>query len=137
MLTGEMDPRFDPFRDYLQKTKVLSQNSISAYLRDLPVFQRFLEEKGTNSLDSASKSDISAWLFKLKKDGMSAATVNRKLASIRAYYKFMTETGGLSEDPTAGIRSPRIERKENEYLTIYEDTESVESRNLNCGVCGH
>ena len=71
-------------------------------------------------MDNASKADVSAWLFQLKKDDMSAATVNRKLASIRAYYKFLTETDGISEDPTSGIRSPRIERKEIEYLTIEE-----------------
>ena len=117
---GEMNPQFRLFRDYLQGTKDLSQNSISAYLRDLPDFQRFLEEKGVQGLDGATKSDTSAWLFKLKKDGMSAATVNRKLASLRAYYKFSIETGRLHEDPTAGIRSPRIERKDIEYLTLEE-----------------
>jgi len=119
-LMGEMNQQVDRFKEYLLNTKRLSRNSVSAYLRDLPEFQRFLEEKGIHDLDSASKSDVAAWLLKLKKNDMSAATVNRKLASIRAYYKFMIETGGLSEDPTTGIRSPRIERKEIEYLTIEE-----------------
>lgn len=95
-------------------------NSVSAYLRDLPDFQRFLEEKDIHDLDNASKSDVAAWLLKLKKDGMSAATVNRKLASLRAYYKYLIDDGKLSENPTTGIRSPRIERKEIEYLTIEE-----------------
>jgi integrase/recombinase XerD len=120
LLATETNPQFGRFKDYLENIKGLSQNSVSAYLRDLPEFLRFLTEKGIHDLDSASKSDIAAWLLKLKKDGMSAATVNRKLASVRAYYKFMTETGRLSLDPTTGIRSPRIERKEIEYLTIEE-----------------
>jgi len=115
-----MDPKFIRFKDYLLGTKELSQNSVSAYLRDLPDFQRFLSERVIHDLDSASKADISAWLLQLKKDGMSAATVNRKLASLRAYYKFMIETGGLTDDPTIGIRSPRIERKEIEFLTMDE-----------------
>jgi integrase/recombinase XerD len=115
-----MDPQFNRFKDYLVNTKALSNNSVSAYLRDLPDFLRFLTDKGIHDLDNASKTDIAAWLLQLKKDGMSAATVNRKLASVRAYYKFMIETGRLSLDPTVGIRSPRIERKEIEYLTIEE-----------------
>jgi len=115
-----MNTQLSHFKDYLLHTKVLSLNSVSAYLRDLPDFQRFLEEKGIHDIDSASKSDVAAWLLKLKKDGMSAATVNRKLASLRAYYKFMIDTSGFAEDPTTGIRSPRIERKEIEYLTIEE-----------------
>jgi len=110
----------DQFKDYLINKKALSVNSVSAYIRDLPDFQEFLLQRGIHDLDSASKSDIAAWLLGLKKDGMSAATVNRKLASLRAYYKFLIETGGLASDPTAGIRSPRITRKEIEYLTIDE-----------------
>ena len=89
-------------------------------MRDLPDFQRFLEAKGLHDLDGASKSDVAAWLLKLKKDGMSAATVNRKLASVRAYYKYLMGIGELAQDPTAGIRSPRIKRNDIEYLTIEE-----------------
>ena len=115
-----MDPKTVQFKDYLLKKKALSENSVSAYMRDLPDFQGFLAVKGKGDLDSASKSDVAAWLLKLKKDGKSAATVNRKLASVRAYYKFLMETGALAQDPTLGIRSPRITRKEIEYLTIEE-----------------
>jgi len=115
-----MDQKLSQFKNYLQNKKALSANSVSAYMRDLPDFQRFLAVKGINDLDSASKSDIAAWLLKLKKDGRSAATVNRKLASARAYYKFLIETGALSADPTSGIRSPRIIRKDIEYLSIEE-----------------
>ena len=110
----------DKFKDYLINKKALSANSVSAYMRDLPDFQKFIADKGVDDLENASKSDITAWLFKLKKDGRSAATVNRKLASIRAYYKFLMGTAGLASDPTAGIRSPRITRKDIEYLTIEE-----------------
>ena len=115
-----MSRQLNTYKDYLKNTKVLSLNSISAYLRDLPDFQRFLAEKGGHDLDEASKSDVAAWLIKLKMDGMSAATVNRKLASIRAYFRFLIETGELETDPTIGIHSPRIERKEIEYLTVEE-----------------
>jgi integrase/recombinase XerD len=119
-LHGSIDLQVGRFKDYLIKTKGLSLNSVSAYLRDIPDFQIFLSEKDKFDLNDASKSDVAAWLLKLKRDGMSAATVNRKLASIRAYYKFVLETGELDADPTTGIRSPRIERKEIEYLTIDE-----------------
>ena len=119
-MTAEIYPQPGGFKEYLENTRALSQNSISAYLRDLPEFNRYLEEKGVHDLDSASKPDIAAWLLYLKKEGKSASTVNRKLASVRAYFRFMTETGRLATDPTDGIHSPRIERREIEYLTIEE-----------------
>lgn len=115
-----MNPQFSRFKDYLQKIKGLSQNSVAAYLRDLPDFQRFLSGKGLHDLSGASKADVSAWLLNLKKEGMSAATVNRKLASIRAYYKFLVESGELTADPTLGIKSPRIERQAIQFLTMEE-----------------
>jgi integrase/recombinase XerD len=115
-----MSPNTDHFKDYLLNKKALSVNSVSAYMRDLPDLQRFLEGKGVYELSAATKSDISAWLLGLKKNGMSAATVNRKLASVRAYFKYLVEMGELSDDPTTGIRSPRIQRKDIEYLTIDE-----------------
>ena len=119
-MAAETATQFSGFKDYLENTKALSYNSVSAYLRDLPEFLRFLTEKGIHDLDSATKSDVSAWLLRLKKNGMSAATVNRKLASVRTYYRYLSETGRLTLDPTTGIRSPRIERKEIKYLTIEE-----------------
>ena len=115
-----MNPQFSRFKEYLQKTKGLSQNSVAAYLRDLPDFQRFLADKGIHELNSASKADVAAWLLNLKKENMSAATVNRKLASIRAYYKFLVDCGELPADPTLGIKSPRIERQVIQYLTMEE-----------------
>ena len=52
--------------------------------------------------------------------GKSSATVNRKLASVRAFFNFLMEDGLLTSNPTTGIRSPRIEKKEIEYLSLEE-----------------
>ena len=58
--------------------------------------------------------------MKLKNEGKSAATVNRKIASLRAFYGFMLQENHVTVNPTANIKSPRIERKSIEYLTIEE-----------------
>ncbi|MDR3305473.1 MAG: tyrosine-type recombinase/integrase [Clostridiales Family XIII bacterium] len=124
-----MDQHLVHFQDYLSNIKKLSVNSISAYMRDLPTFVRFLAERDVLELNGASRTDVAAYLLKLKQDGMSAATVNRKLASIRAYYKCMIEGGVLAENPTNNIRSPRIQRKEIEYLSIEEVDRLLSSPN--------
>jgi integrase/recombinase XerD len=108
------------FEDYLVGVRKLSANSVSAYMRDIPGFMSFLSEKGAHDLNSASRADVAAYLLKLKQTGKSAATVNRKLASIRAYYQCMMDKGLLGENPSTAIRSPRIQRKEIDYLTIEE-----------------
>ncbi|GHU61602.1 tyrosine recombinase XerD [Clostridia bacterium] len=115
-----MDSDAKRFQDYLTNNKGLSANSVSAYLRDTAEFATFLEEKGVHAIDDASRADMAAWLLGLKSRGMSAATVNRKLASMRAYFRYAIETGRTEADPTTGIKSPRITRKGIEYLSIEE-----------------
>ena len=110
----------DQFELYLEKEKRMSQNSMQAYMRDVAEFERFLLEKNIRELDGASNTEVVSFVLKLKTDGKSSATVNRKVASVRAFYNFMTTKGYMKENPVVNIKSPRIERKELEYLTIEE-----------------
>jgi len=113
----------DYFRDFLEDLKVsknMAENTVAAYGRDILEFAKFLKEKADVKLTDASNTDIVSFLFKLKSSGKSAATVNRKTASIRAFYNYLVEQSCISENPTANIKSPKITRKEPEYLTIEE-----------------
>ena len=108
------------FLEYLNQQKNMSQNTVAAYNRDVLEFSKFLSEKMGTDLKSASNTDVVAYLFKLKSSGKAAATVNRKTASLRTFYNYLTECSHISENPTANIKSPKITRKEPEYLTIEE-----------------
>ena len=83
-------------------------------------FQRRLAEKEIIGLENATNTEVVGYLLDLKNTGKSAATVNRKVASLRAFYRFMLEKGYVKENPTLRIKSPKIERKELEYLTVEE-----------------
>lgn len=108
------------FIEYLKKEKKTSENTCDAYRRDLRGFQRFLNERGVSEMNNAAASDIAAYLMEIKNEGMSKATSNRKLSSIRSFYKYLQSIGQLQINPAEGIKSPRIERKALEYLTIEE-----------------
>lgn len=108
------------FIDYLKQEKKTSDNTCEAYNRDLTAFHRFLNERGTEQLEQASNTDVVAYLMELKNSGKSRATANRKLSSIRTFYKFLIKRGVVSVNPTEDIKSPKIERKKLEYLTIDE-----------------
>lgn len=98
----------------------MADNSRLAYCQDLTDFERFLLERGAKRLEDASNTEVIAYLLKLKSEGKSKATVNRKLASLRAYYHYLVEHQNLTIDPTGSIKSPKIERKQIEYLSIEE-----------------
>jgi len=110
----------ESFSIYLGEHKKMSPNTISAYNRDVLEFSKFLLEKTGAGLKDASNTDVVAYLFKLKSNGKSAATVNRNTASLRTFYNYLIETSHINESPTANIKSPKVARKEPEYLTITE-----------------
>lgn len=115
-----MSDYIEQFKTYLLKERKMSENSLQAYYRDVMEYNRFLDEKQAGDLKDTSNTEIVSFVLKLKNDGKSSATVNRKVASLRAFYNFMVEKEYVSVNPVANIKSPKIERKELEYLTIEE-----------------
>lgn len=115
-----MDRYINDFINYLSAEKKMAQNSLEAYRRDVLEFAEFIREKQSFTLVEASNTEIVAYLLKLKNEGKSAATVNRKIASLRAFYGYLFMQKVVRENPTSNIKSPKIERKTIEYLTIEE-----------------
>lgn len=119
--------RFTEFIEYLNVEKKASENTKEAYRRDMEAFEQFLSERGIDSADHAGSADVAAYLMELKKEGRSKATANRKLSSIRTYYRFLIRKGIITSNPTEDIKSPKIERKALEYLTIEEVEQLLEA----------
>lgn len=108
------------FIEYLQKERKMSLNTLEAYNRDVLQFMAFEGSRGNSDVTETSGTEIVAFLHELKASGKSAATVNRKLASIRAFFNYLMESGLIKENPTANIKSPKIEKKTLEYLELEE-----------------
>lgn len=107
---------------YLKNEKKMAQNTLAAYRRDVLEFQKFEAQRGIMDLRQSQGTEVVAFLLSLKNAGKSAATVNRKLASVRSFYTYLQAKGEVHENPTHNIKSPKIERKTLEYLTM-EETE--------------
>lgn len=110
----------EAFKAYLKKEKKMSNNTLEAYSRDINEFVEFEESRSIVDILEASTTEIVAFLHHLKSSGKSAATVNRKLASVRAFYNFLMMEGKVQSNPTANIKSPKIERKNLEFLELHE-----------------
>ena len=108
------------FMEYLQQERRMSVNTMEAYLRDVQEFISFEAKRGMTDILETSSTEIIAFLHELKIGGKSAATVNRKLASVRAFFNYLIKEGLIRNNPTSDIKSPKIERKELEYLTLEE-----------------
>ena len=108
------------FGDYIKTKKKMANNSVTAYLRDIREYTAFLSEKGAADPREATEADLAAYLLKLKQENRTAATVNRKLAAVRAFYKYMNAVGRMASNPSVEIKTPKITRKEIEFLSLEE-----------------
>lgn len=115
------------FVDYLKNERKMSANTMEAYNRDVNEFIAFEKSRGMTDVTEVSSTEIVAFLHYLKSVGKSAATVNRKLASVRAFFNYLLNEGVIQTNPTADIKSPKIERKTLEYLEISEIDKLLDS----------
>lgn len=101
--------------EYLTVELGLSANTRQAYERDLRLFCKTLGFKNSDALVNVSRQQITGYMTQLKEKGLAAATIARKLAAIKAFYRFMTAEGYMDANPaevveagTKGIKLPRV-----------------------------
>jgi len=100
------------FVNYLCLEKNYALNTIKAYERDLQLFQVFSETTfGTTALNEVSYSLIRSWIVLLVDQGKSNVTINRKIASLNAYYNFALKSGQIAQSPLLGHKSLKVQRK--------------------------
>lgn len=106
------------YEQYLKETKQMTENSRKAYGSDAEEYGIFLQQKGILRPEEGTGAELVAYLMRLKTEGKSPSTINRKLASLRCYYGFLTEQGFCKENPALGIKAPKVERKPVEFLSV-------------------
>lgn len=101
--------------EYLTVELGLSANTRQAYERDLRLFCKTLGFKNSDALVNVSREQITGYMTQLKEKGLAAATIARKLAAIKAFYRFMTAEGYMDANPaevveagTKGIKLPCV-----------------------------
>lgn len=114
-----MENLLEKYYNFLLETKKSSENTLLSYKRDIEKYISFLNEKEVKP-QLANGTIVLDYLMKLEKEGKSASTVSRSLASIRSLYRFLQNEGEVSKDPTAQLHSLKSEKKLPEILTLEE-----------------
>ncbi|WP_439483747.1 tyrosine-type recombinase/integrase [Cyclobacterium plantarum] len=100
------------FISFLENEKRASPHTVLAYKRDLETFMDFLRTAfDMEQAEEARHAEIRAWMVDLIEEGHSVATVNRKMATLRSFYKFLLKSEIISRDPTFKIQSLKKGRK--------------------------
>jgi integrase/recombinase XerD len=104
------------FLAHLEFERGLSRNTLEAYRTDLLQLGEFLAARGADPL-TVSHAELSAFLTELALAGAAAATLQRKAACLRSFYRYLRREGLMEDDPTADLHGPRKTAKLPDVLT--------------------
>ena len=118
------------FQEYLTVELGLAKNTQQAYMRDLRLLMKSLQLKADEELLQVSRQQLIAYLVRLKQEGRAASTVARKLASIKAFYRFLTAERYIRRNPaevleaaSRGLHLPKV-------LSVQEVEKLLDEPNL-------
>lgn len=98
----------DIYLNFLAVEKGVSLNTLEAYGRDLSRYVAFLEQRGITHIRDASSDDVISFLGDLKAGGLIASSINRSLAAVRGFYRYLLTEKIIDENPVANIELARV-----------------------------
>lgn len=138
-------PYLERFVQYLQSERDFSAHTIRSYYSDLTQFCQFLAALGSRDFASAVESlsadtlpppeevrqeeiqkrlptvtplEVRAFLAMMRNSGYSKATIARKLATLRSFYKYLARSGAVEASPVSAIRTPRQDKRLPKFLDV-------------------
>ncbi|WJS96626.1 tyrosine-type recombinase/integrase [Flavobacterium johnsoniae] len=102
----------EAFCDYLLLEKKYSSHTVDAYLGDLTAFEFFVQEEfGQDNIDSVNYGQVRSWIVLLVDKDVSNVSVNRKMASLKAFYKFLLKAKQIEVSPMLkhkSLKTPKV-----------------------------
>ncbi|WP_289665429.1 tyrosine-type recombinase/integrase [Flavobacterium panacagri] len=90
----------EAFGDYLLLEKKYSAHTVQAYLNDVVSFESFVSESfEQESIDLVNYSQVRSWIVFLVEQGISNVSINRKMASLKAFYRFLLKSKQIEINP--------------------------------------
>ena len=119
-----MRQQIEAFLNSLQVERGYSNNTIVAYRNDLTQFAKYLIDKGAgDSWDAIGQEDLLGYVNSLKADReYASATVARKIAATKSFFRHMSDRGIIQDDPSATLDSPKVRK----YLPTSISEQEVE-----------
>jgi len=113
----------DFFLAHIKNERRLSPHTHTAYKADLEQFQQFLSPDLSLLIQDAQASDIREWVVSLSEQKLDNRSINRKMASLRAFFKYLLKNQKVKSDPTALVRALKTAKK----LPVYLEEDAMEN----------
>jgi integrase/recombinase XerC len=107
---------------YIQYEKRYSKHTVIAYTKDLDQFFSFISEHyETTDIKNINYSIVRSWLVNLMENSISTRTINRKLSTLKSFFKFLIREGEISENPMRKIIPPKSSKR----LPVFIELEKI------------
>ncbi len=105
------DPLVEKFLQHLALERRLSPRTIDAYRRDLADFLKWRPDQGRLDWSKLHQSEIRSYAAQRHRQGLSAKSLQRRLAALRSFFRFLNREGLGQQNPAIGVRAPKVKRK--------------------------
>ena len=127
----------DRFLAYIQYEKRYSPHTVTAYRIDLDQFFNFLSiQYNATELSGIDHSMIRSWLVSLIEEGNSPRSVNRKITTLKSFYRFLLKEGLVNDNPLRKITPPKSAKKLPEFIEKVKMSLLLDEMNPGDGYCG-
>ncbi|WP_029407021.1 site-specific tyrosine recombinase XerD [Thiomicrorhabdus sp. Milos-T2] len=110
-------PKVTEFLSYLQLTEGLSANTLSAYQRDLKLYQAWLKDICNQTIEGISAEGIESFMLFLQEDGRKEKSNARLLSTLKRFYQWGASNEFFDADPTALVRAPKLPKSIPKVIT--------------------
>jgi integrase/recombinase XerC len=125
------------YLDYLLLEKRYSTHTVKAYKTDLSLFQDYLKEIYEVSIQKTNHSMIRSWLVEELNNGNSARTVNRKITSLKSFFKFLVKEEVIKVNPTLKISSSKTSKKLPQFVGVDDMNKLLDKLKFNEDFSGY
>lgn len=96
---------------YLSVERGSSPHTVDAYGRDLTEYVAFLKSRGVCDVSSVTREDVTAFIGALRERGLAPSSVERKVAALKGFHKFLVRENITLNHPTSGLPLPRVPQR--------------------------
>ncbi len=127
-------PHIQSFLDYIKFEKRYSQHTLISYQNDLEQFFAYLASQfDAPPVDKITAMFVRSWLAEMKEEAVTSKTINRKISSLKSFFKYALKTGVIDQSPMTTVTAPRISKRlpsfieEKDMVTLFDYVEFEDS----------
>ncbi|HUZ76747.1 MAG TPA: tyrosine recombinase [Chloroflexota bacterium] len=115
-----MRATIDAFVEFVSQEKGFAPNTLAAYKNDLNQFAEFLESHASQLDGSLDQSTIVSFMSYLREREYAPSTIARRMAAVKSFFHYLQAQGTISEDPTASLRAPKVNKFAPRSISVEE-----------------